>query len=78
MQHTHTKWGGMIDCQGCHPTQFTLKKVASVIGGIIVAFMLIDLIILIGALAQIGIEDRTGYWSPFWLAQAKAVMWILQ
>lgn len=40
----------------------------------ILLFALVDLFIVSFALAQIALEGGTGYWSEFWLAQAKFIL----
>jgi len=47
------------------------KEIIKVIGGVVLFLVLLDLIILFGALAQIAIEGKTGYWNSFWLTQAR-------
>ena len=40
-----------------------------------IAFMVtIDMLILFASLAQIVMEGQTGYWNPFWRAQAELVL----
>jgi hypothetical protein len=40
-----------------------------------IAFLVMfDLMILFASLAQIQLEGRTGYWNPFWKAQAEVVL----
>jgi hypothetical protein len=51
-----------------------MKKILKTIGTAAVAFVLIDLMILFTALAQIALENRTGYWNPFWRWQAEQVV----
>jgi len=43
----------------------------------IVLLVTVDLIILFTSLAQIALEGRTGYWNPFWRAQAEFVIKLL-
>jgi hypothetical protein len=47
------------------------KEIFKVIGLIILFLLAIDLLILFASLSQIALEGRTGYWSPFWLWQAR-------
>jgi hypothetical protein len=55
-----------------------MKKILVKIGTIVLAFVFIDLMILLVALVQIAIENRTGYWNPFWKWQAEQVVQILK
>lgn len=50
------------------------KKALSVAGTTIALLVMFDLIILFASLAQIQLEGRTGYWNPFWRAQAEVVL----
>ena len=50
------------------------KKALSVAGTTIALLVMFDLIILFASLAQIQLEGRTGYWNPFWKAQAEVVL----
>ena len=45
---------------------------------LITTFVLFDLLILFVGLAQIGVEGRSGDWSPFWRVQAEFVINHLQ
>lgn len=52
----------------------TMRKIASgIVTGLLVAALL-DIMILFTGLAQIVYEGRTGYWNPFWRAQAEFVV----
>lgn len=44
--------------------------------GVVIIGML-DLLILFGGLAQVGLEGRTGYWAPFWRVQAEFIINLL-
>jgi hypothetical protein len=50
------------------------KTFLSLAVDIIFAIVFIDLFILLAGLAQIAVEGRTGYWSPFWKWQAEKVI----
>jgi hypothetical protein len=50
------------------------KKALSIAGSTIALLVIFDLMILFASLAQIQIEGRTGYWNPFWRAQAQVVL----
>lgn len=54
-----------------------IKGILKAIGLIILFLLAIDLLILVISLAQITIEGRTGYWSPFWLWQARFLVRLL-
>ena len=77
MNHTHTKFGGMINCAGCHPRRVSTKNILQTLGYGLAILIAIDLLILFAGLLQIGIEDRTGYWSPFWRTQAEVLIKII-
>ncbi len=47
-----------------------IKKAFTVLA--VLAFF--DALILFTALAQIAVENRTGYWAPFWRVQAEFVI----
>ncbi|GIW70347.1 MAG: hypothetical protein KatS3mg101_1094 [Patescibacteria group bacterium] len=55
-----------------------MKKILTKIVIIFLALLLVDLFILFTALAQIALENRTGYWNPFWRWQAEQVVRFLQ
>lgn len=38
----------------------------------------LDLFVLFASLAQVAVEGRTGYWSPFWAKQAEVVAMVLR
>ena len=48
-----------------------MKKFASTILYTITALVIADLLILFTAIAQLGVEGRTGAWNEFWLWQAR-------
>ncbi len=48
-----------------------IKEIVSAVGATITLLVAADLFILFMSLAQIALEGRTGYWSPFWMVQAK-------
>ena len=48
-----------------------MKNTLTAIGNTLLAFALVDILILTFALAQLAIEGRTGEWSEFWLMQAR-------
>jgi len=50
------------------------KKALSVTATSIAFLVMFDLMILFASLAQIQLEGRTGYWNPFWKAQAEVVL----
>lgn len=54
------------------------KRKITLFFSIILFLVALDLIILFASLAQIGLEGKTGYWSPFWRVQAEQVIKILQ
>lgn len=45
---------------------------------VIAIAVVLDLIILFAALGQIALEGRSGYWNPFWAAQASFVVDVLE
>ncbi len=53
-------------------------KIAKNIIFVLSAALVLDLAILTAGLTQIAVEGRTGYWSPFWIVQAQAVLSILK
>jgi hypothetical protein len=55
-----------------------MKNILSVIAYIVVLVVVLDLAVVSFGLAQIAFEGRTGYWSPFWLWQAKFIINLLQ
>lgn len=55
-----------------------VKTTLTVTGQTIAFLVMLDLLILFTSLAQVMTEGRTGYWSPFWRAQAEAVISLLQ
>lgn len=50
------------------------KKALSIAATSIAFLVMFDLMILFASLAQIQMEGRTGYWNPFWKAQAEVVL----
>lgn len=50
------------------------KEIMSAIGQGALLLICADVFILFMSLGQLAIEGQTGYWSPFWLAQAKIVL----
>ena len=48
-----------------------IKKIGSAIAYGIAFLVATDLFVLFMSLGQIALEGRTGYWSPFWMTQAK-------
>jgi hypothetical protein len=54
-----------------------IKEILKTIGLIILFLLVIDLLILVISLSQVVIEGRTGYWSPFWLWQARFLVRLL-
>lgn len=45
---------------------------------ILFALALLDLFILVMAIAQVAAGEQTGYWSPFWFWQAQHLVALLQ
>jgi len=54
-----------------------VKKILIAALEVIVLLIAFDLIILFTSLAQIALEGKTGYWNPFWRAQAEFVIKLL-
>ena len=54
------------------------KKALAVAVTTIALLVMFDLTILFASLAQIQLEGRTGYWNPFWRAQAEVVLSLLR
>jgi len=54
------------------------KKALAVAVTTIALLVMFDLTILFASLAQIQLEGRTGYWNPFWRAQAEVVLNLLR
>jgi hypothetical protein len=50
------------------------KKTFAVAAEAIALLVTFDLLILFASLAQIAAEGQTGYWNPFWRAQAELVL----
>lgn len=44
------------------------------IGTIFAVLAIMDLLILTFSLMQIAAGEATGYWSPFWLVQARLIL----
>lgn len=55
-----------------------MKKTFQIIGGTILFVVCMDLLILFASLAQIAVENRTGYWAPFWRVQAEFVIKLME
>ncbi len=55
-----------------------MKRTLQAIGYTLTALVLLDMLILFTELAQIAVENRTGYWAPFWRVQAEFVVNLLQ
>ncbi len=66
----------MTQAQKIHAVQ-NVKKTISVTASVLVFAVMMDLMILFTSMAQIAVEGRTGYWNPFWKAQARAVVTLL-
>ena len=54
-----------------------VKKTISITATALVFLVMMDLMILFTSMAQIAVEGKTGYWNPFWKAQARAVVILL-
>ena len=54
-----------------------MKNVLKTIGGVIAGLIALDILILTFALLQVGLEGQTGYWSPFWMEQARFIIGLL-
>jgi len=54
------------------------QNLIEAVGAALITFAMIDVIILFAGLAQIGIENRSGEWSPFFRWQAEQVIGILK
>lgn len=55
----------------------TMKKAITLVGQTLAILAALDITILLFALLQVGIEGRTGYWSPFWMEQARFIIGLL-
>lgn len=53
------------------------KKSLAAAAEIMVLLAALDLLILFLSIAQVTAEGRSGYWSPFWKAQAEIAMKII-
>lgn len=51
-----------------------MRDTIKIIGGVIAGAILLDIMILMLAILQLGIEGQTGYWPPFWAEQARFVI----
>lgn len=54
-----------------------MKKAIILVGQTLAILAALDITILIFGLMQVAIEGRTGYWSPFWMEQARFIIGIL-
>ena len=55
-------------------TQQTMKTAFSFISQTLAIFLVFDLLILSVSFLQIGLENETGYWNPFWVWQAEQII----
>ena len=54
-----------------------MTNVLKTIGGVIAGLITLDIFILTFALLQVGVGEQTGYWSPFWMEQARFIIGLL-
>lgn len=54
-----------------------MTNVLKTIGGVIAGLITLDLMILIFSLAQVATGEPTGYWSPFWMEQARFIIGLI-
>jgi hypothetical protein len=54
-----------------------MKNVLSTIGQTIIGLVALDIFILTFSLLQIGAGEQTGYWSPFWMEQARFIIGLI-
>jgi hypothetical protein len=56
----------------------SMTKIIKITGQILITLVLLDLMILFFSMAQIAVEDKTGYWNPFWRWQAEQVIRLMK
>jgi hypothetical protein len=54
-----------------------MKNVLKTIGGVIAGLITLDIFILSFSLLQVSMGKQTGYWSPFWMEQARFIIGLL-
>jgi hypothetical protein len=54
-----------------------MKNTLITIGQSLLVLVGLDITILMFSLLQLGVEGRTGEWSPFWMEQARFIIGLI-